>query len=200
MAHTLRRGSIAAALIAGASVGLAAPAMAQPDIVGSISNAADLTDSLAGVVSSVGSGSSGGSGSASLFAGSGEMAIPLPIPSPRGLAALAAATTQTGKPYLWGGNGPDAWDCSGLVQWAFRTVGISLPRTSQEMARYTGGTLVPLSALQPGDVITMDTYDIAGHVGIYAGNGMVFNAYGTGVPTGLRPLSDFRIHNIRRFF
>ncbi len=200
MAHTLRRGSIAAALIAGASVGLAAPAMAQPDIVGSISNAADLTDSLAGVVSSVGSGSSGGSGSASLFAGSGEIAIPLPIPSPRGLAALAAATTQTGKPYLWGGNGPDAWDCSGLVQWAFRTVGISLPRTSQEMARYTGGMLVPLSALQPGDVITMDTYDIAGHVGIYAGNGMVFNAYGTGVPTGLRPLSDFRIHNIRRFF
>ncbi|BCN77968.1 NlpC/P60 family protein [Prescottella equi] len=200
MAHTLRRGSIAAALIAGASVGLAAPAMAQPDIVGSISNAADLTDSLAAVVSSVGSGSSGGSGSASLFAGSGELAIPLPIPSPRGLAALAAATTQTGKPYLWGGNGPDAWDCSGLVQWAFRTVGISLPRTSQEMARYTGGMLVPLSALQPGDVITMDTYDIAGHVGIYAGNGMVFNAYGTGVPTGLRPLSDFRIHNIRRFF
>ncbi len=200
MAHTLRRGSIAAALIAGASVGLAAPAMAQPDIVGSISNAADLTDSLAAVVSSVGSGSSGGSGSASLFAGSGEMAIPLPIPSPRGLAALAAATTQTGKPYLWGGNGPDAWDCSGLVQWAFRTVGISLPRTSQEMARYTGGMLVPLSALQPGDVVTMDTYDIAGHVGIYAGNGMVFNAYGTGVPTGLRPLSDFRIHNIRRFF
>ncbi len=200
MAHTLRRGSIAAALIAGASVGLAAPAMAQPDIVGSISNAADLTDSLAAVVSSVGSGSSGGSGSASLFAGSGEIAIPLPIPSPRGLAALAAAATQTGKPYLWGGNGPDAWDCSGLVQWAFRTVGISLPRTSQEMARYTGGMLVPLSALQPGDVITMDTYDIAGHVGIYAGNGMVFNAYGTGVPTGLRPLSDFRIHNIRRFF
>lgn len=200
MAHTLRRGSIAAALIAGASVGLAAPAMAQPDIVGSISNAADLTDSLAAVVSSVGSGSSGGSGSASLFTGSGEIAIPLPIPSPRGLAALAAATTQTGKPYLWGGNGPDAWDCSGLVQWAFRTVGISLPRTSQEMARYTGGMLVPLSALQPGDVVTMDTYDIAGHVGIYAGNGMVFNAYGTGVPTGLRPLSDFRIHNIRRFF
>ncbi|MFC9516587.1 NlpC/P60 family protein [Nocardiaceae bacterium NPDC056970] len=199
MAHTIRRGFIAAALIAGASVGLAAPAAAQPDIVGSISNAADVTNSLADVLSGS-SGSSGGTGSASLFAGSGDIAIPLPIPSPRGLAALAAATTQTGKPYLWGGNGPDAWDCSGLVQWAFRTVGISLPRTSQEMARFTGGMLVPLSALQPGDVITMDTYDIAGHVGIYAGNGMVFNAYGTGVPTGLRPLSDFRIHNIRRFF
>ncbi|NKW38245.1 hypothetical protein GS935_15515 [Rhodococcus hoagii] len=59
MAHTLRRGSIAAALIAGASVGLAAPAMARPDIVGSISNAADLTDSLAAVVSSVGPAAAG---------------------------------------------------------------------------------------------------------------------------------------------
>ena len=66
-------------------------------------------------------------------------------------------------------------------------VGINLPRTSQEMARFAGGMLVPLWVLQPGDVITMDTYDIAGHVGIYAGDGMVFNAYGTGVPTGLRP-------------
>ncbi|WP_420910866.1 NlpC/P60 family protein [Rhodococcus sp. OK519] len=196
----MRRGLIAAALIGGTSVGLAAPAMAQPDIVGSISNAADITNSLSDVLSSGSSGSSGGTGSASLFAGSGDIAIPLPIPSPRGLAALAAATTQTGKPYLWGGNGPDAWDCSGLVQWAFRAVGINLPRTSQEMARFTGGMLVPLAVLQPGDVITMDTYDIAGHVGIYAGNGMVFNAYGTGVPTGLRPLSEFRIHNIRRFF
>lgn len=196
MAHPIRRGLIAAALSAGVFVGLAAPAVAQPDVAGSISNA---TGSVA-ALSSGSAGSSGGTGSASLFAGSGDIAIPLPIPSPRGLAALAAATTQTGKPYLWGGNGPDAWDCSGLVQWAFRTVGIALPRTSQEMARYTGGMLVPLSVLQPGDVVTMDTYDIAGHVGIYAGNGMVFNAYGAGVPTGLRPLSDFRIHNIRRFF
>jgi len=191
---------IAAGIIAGGAVAFAAPAAAQPDIAGAISGAADLVNGLADVVSSGSSGSSGGSGSASLFAGSGDIAIPLPIPSPRGLAALAAATTQTGKPYLWGGNGPDAWDCSGLVQWAFRTVGISLPRTSQEMARDTGGMLVPLSALQPGDIITMDTDVLAGHVGIYAGNGMVFNAYGTGVPTGLRPLSDFTIHNIRRFF
>jgi peptidoglycan DL-endopeptidase CwlO len=200
VAHVIRRGLIAAGLIAGGAVGLAAPAAAQPDIAGSIASAADVTNGLADIASSGSGGSSGGTGSASLFAGSGDIAIPLPIPSPRGLAALAAATTQTGKPYLWGGNGPDAWDCSGLVQWAFRTVGISLPRTSQEMARDTGGMLVPLSALQPGDVITMNTYDIAGHVGIYAGNGMVFNAYGSGVPTGLRPLSDFTIHNIRRFF
>ncbi|WP_370654876.1 NlpC/P60 family protein [Prescottella sp. R16] len=170
---------IAAALVAGSTVLVVAPAAAQP--AGS-------------------SGSTGSTGSASLFTGSGDIAIPLPIPSPRGLAALAAAQTQIGKRYVWGGNGPDVWDCSGLVQWAFRTVGIALPRTSQEMAAYPGGLLVPLSVLQPGDVVTMNTYDIAGHVGIYAGNGMVFNAYGDGVPIGLTPLSDFDIHNIRRYF
>ncbi|WP_137725351.1 NlpC/P60 family protein [Prescottella subtropica] len=167
---------IAAALVAGSAVLVAAPAVAQP------------------------AGGSGSTGSASLFAGSGDIAIPLPIPSPRGLAALAAAQTQIGKRYVWGGNGPDVWDCSGLVQWAFRTVGISLPRTSQEMAAYSGGMLVPLSVLQPGDVVTMDTDENAGHVGIYAGGGMVFNAYGDGVPIGLTPLSDFDIHNIRRYF
>lgn len=200
MAHTIRRGLIAAVLIGGASVAVAAPAMAQPDIVGSIDGVTAITNSLNDVMSSGSTGSSGGSGSASLLAGSGDLAIPLPIPSPRAMAALAAATTQAGKQYVWGGNGPDVWDCSGLVQWAFRTVGINLPRTSQEMARFTGGMLVPLSALQVGDVITMNTYDVAGHVGIYAGNGMVFNAYGSGVPIGLTPLSDFDIHNIRRYF
>jgi len=199
VADTIRRGLIAALLVGGAAAAFAAPAVAQPDF-GSITAATDIADSLTDVVSSGSSGSSGGSGSASLFAGSGELAIPLPVPSPRAMAALAAATTQAGKRYVWGGNGPDVWDCSGLVQWAFRTVGINLPRTSQEMARFTGGMLVPLSALQVGDVITMNTYDIAGHVGIYAGNGMVFNAYGSAVPIGLTPLSDFDIHNIRRFF
>lgn len=200
MANTIRRGLIAAALIGGASVAFAAPAVAQPDVIGSVTGMADIANGLADVASSGSAGSSGGSGSASLFGGSGELAIPLPIPSPRAMAALAAATTQAGKQYVWGGVGPNVWDCSGLVQWAFRTVGIDLPRTSQEMARFTGGMLVPLSALQIGDVITMDTYDVAGHVGIYAGNGMVFNAYGSGVPIGLTPLSDFDIHNIRRYF
>jgi cell wall-associated NlpC family hydrolase len=111
------------------------------------------------------------------------------------LIALAAATTQTGKPYQWGGVGPNSWDCSGLVQWAFRQAGVSLPRTSQEQARV--GQAVPRWALAPGDVITF--YPGATHVGIYAGFGMVFNAYGVGVPTGLTPLTDLPINNIRRF-
>lgn len=135
------------------------------------------------------SGSTGSAGSIS----SGSAA--LPIPSPAGLIALAAATTQTGKPYLWGGVGPHSWDCSGLTQWAFRQAGVSIPRTSQQQAH--AGQPVPLWALAPGDIITF--YPEATHVGIYAGGGMVFNAYGVGVPTGLTPLSKLPINNIRRF-
>ncbi|MCX5041965.1 C40 family peptidase [Aldersonia sp. NBC_00410] len=134
-----------------------------------------------------------GSGSSGSSSGSGPLAAP--IPSPAGLAALAAATTQTGKPYLWGGTGPNAWDCSGLVQWAFRQAGVNLPRTTWEQAEV--GLEVPLWALMPGDVIILNRD--ASHVGIYTGFGQVFNAYGRGVPVGLTPLSEFEIYSIRRF-
>jgi len=136
------------------------------------------------------SGSAGSSGSSS---GSGEFALPLP--SPAGLVALTAASTQSGKPYLWGGTGPDAWDCSGLVQWAFRQAGVNLPRTTWEQAKV--GMPVPLWALSPGDVIILNSD--ASHVGIYAGFGQVFNAYGRGVPVGLAPLAQWDIYTIRRF-
>lgn len=120
----------------------------------------------------------------------------MPIPSPAGLVALAAAATQTGKPYQWGGTGPNSWDCSGLVQWAFRQAGVNLPRTSQQQA--TVGTPVPLWAMQPGDIITFRTSN--DHVAIYAGFGQVFNAYDYGVPVGLTPLSaEPPINQIRRF-
>lgn len=139
--------------------------------------------------SSTGSGSSSGSSS-------GSAVIPLPISSPAGLVALAAATTQTGKPYLWGGVGPNSWDCSGLVQWAFRQAGVQLPRVSQDQA--WAGTPIPLAAMAPGDIITFRPEN--DHVGIYAGFGQVFNAYGPGVPIGLMPLSQLPpINQIRRF-
>ncbi|MFD4294962.1 C40 family peptidase [Rhodococcus sp. NPDC058505] len=141
-------------------------------------------------------GSAGSSGSSSGSVSAGSSAIPLPISSPAGLTALAAATTQTGKPYLWGGVGPNAWDCSGLVQWAFRQAGVQLPRVSQDQA--WAGTPIPFAALAPGDIITFRAAN--DHVGIYAGFGQVFNAYGAGVPVGLMPLSQMPpINQIRRF-
>ncbi|MFE3292703.1 C40 family peptidase [Rhodococcus sp. NPDC059234] len=116
--------------------------------------------------------------------------------SPAGLSALAAAYTQAGKPYRWGGTGPDAWDCSGLVQWAFGQAGVDLPRVSEDQALV--GDPIPVEAMAPGDVITFR--DAADHVGIYAGFGQVFNAYDEDVPIGLTGLADLPpIHNVQRF-
>ncbi|MFC9895541.1 C40 family peptidase [Nocardia sp. NPDC127579] len=128
--------------------------------------------------------------------GSADFALPIPISSPRALAALAIATTQVGKPYQWGGNGPHAWDCSGLVQWAYRQVGIKLPRTTWEQAKV--GIPVAFIGLAPGDVVVLNRD--GSHVGIYAGMGQVLNAYDWGVPVGLTPLREFKIFSIRRFF
>ncbi len=119
----------------------------------------------------------------------------LPVPSVRGLAALAVATTQLGKPYEWGGTGPSSWDCSGLVQWAFRQVGVRIPRTTWQQA--SAGAPVPRAALSPGDVVVLNRD--GSHVGIYAGFGEVLNAYGWGVPVGFTPLREFDIYAIRRF-
>ncbi|MFI6216109.1 NlpC/P60 family protein [Nocardia brasiliensis] len=132
-------------------------------------------------------------GRAESLSASGSAAIPLP--SSHGVGALAAAVSQTGKPYEWGGTGPFTWDCSGLVQWAFRQVGVNIPRTTWEQAR--AGAPVPFFALSPGDVVVLNTD--GSHVGIYAGFGQIFNAYDWGVPVGLSPLRQFDIYAIRRF-
>ncbi|MGW0043069.1 NlpC/P60 family protein [Rhodococcus sp. NPDC003348] len=122
--------------------------------------------------------------------------VPPPEPSPAGLIALAAAYTQAGKAYEWGGTGPDTWDCSGLVQWAFRQAGVELPRVSEDQALV--GDPVSVADMAPGDVITFR--DAADHVGIYAGDGQVFNAYDDTVPIGLTALADLPpIHNVQRF-
>ncbi|WP_433714736.1 NlpC/P60 family protein [Nocardia sp. CA-084685] len=142
---------------------------------------------------SSGSGSSGSSGSGSSGSSSGSAALPLP--SVAGLGALTAAYTQIGKPYEWGATGPFAWDCSGLVQWAFRQVGVKLPRTTWEQAKV--GATVPFPALSLGDVVILN--DDASHVGIYAGKGQILDAHDWGVPVGLHPLRDFDIYTIRRF-
>ncbi|MFF8376472.1 NlpC/P60 family protein [Streptomyces sp. NPDC015661] len=90
----------------------------------------------------------------------------------RAAAAVIAARSAIGKPYVWGATGPSAFDCSGLMVWSYRQAGISLPRTSS--AQRYAGRRVPLSQAQPGDLVTYR--GDASHVAIYAGNGQVIHA------------------------
>lgn len=152
------------------------------------------TGSTSAGSSGSGSGSASGSGSGSA-SGSDSGSAVLPVSSFHGMGALGAAATQVGKPYEWGAMGPNSWDCSALVQWAFSTVGVHIPRTTWEQAR--AGVSVPRYALAPGDVLILNSD--ASHVGIYAGFGQVLNAYDYGVPVGLTPLNHFVVYSIRRF-
>ncbi|WP_037889574.1 C40 family peptidase [Streptomyces viridochromogenes] len=105
-------------------------------------------------------------------------------PSGRAAAALAAAHSALGKPYVWGANGPSGFDCSGLIQWSYAQAGVSLPRTSQ--AQRYAGRQVPVSEAQPGDVVTYR--DDASHVGMYVGNGQVIHAPYPGAPVRYDPV------------
>lgn len=112
-----------------------------------------------------------------------------------GTSALAAALTRVGDPYVWGATGPDKFDCSGLVQWAFKQVGKDVPRTSSAQAGY--GTPVAKDELQPGDVVLF--YSDISHVGIYAGNGMMVHASTFGVPVAVAPINTTPYHSARRY-
>jgi cell wall-associated NlpC family hydrolase len=95
---------------------------------------------------------------------------------------LQEAAKQVGKPYVWGATGPDTFDCSGLVGWAFAKAGISMPRTTFQ--QWYAGPHVPLSDARPGDLLFWNydptAPDLPDHVAIYAGNGMELVATHTG--------------------
>jgi cell wall-associated NlpC family hydrolase len=85
---------------------------------------------------------------------------------------MAAAESKVGDPYVWGAAGPNAFDCSGLVMWAFAQVGISLPHFSG--AQYADSTHIPMSDLEPGDLVFYA--DPGAHVAIYIGGGRIVEA------------------------
>jgi hypothetical protein len=105
--------------------------------------------------------------------------------------AIAAATSQLRIPYVWGAESPGkGFDCSGLVQWAYGQVGITLPRTSEE--QFSATTPVPAGQAVPGDLMFSEFgaqgQSGPGHVGIYLGNGKFIDSPYTG--------ADVRIDNV----
>ncbi|KUI29698.1 endopeptidase [Mycobacterium sp. IS-1742] len=124
----------------------------------------------------------------------GDIAPPAPGGANRAVA-VQAALSRIGSPYSWGGSGPNAFDCSGLVMWAFQQEGISLPHSSQALAR--GGQPVSTDQMQPGDLVTY--YSDASHVGIYIGDGMMVHASTYGTPVRVAPVNNAPIHNVRRY-
>jgi cell wall-associated NlpC family hydrolase len=104
--------------------------------------------------------------------------------------AVAAAESRVGDPYVWGGAGPNDFDCSGLVMWAYEQAGIQLPHFSG--AQWADTVHIPMSQLQPGDLVFFSNPDE--HVAMYVGNGDVVQAPYTGADVQIVPMySEFTL-------
>jgi cell wall-associated NlpC family hydrolase len=107
------------------------------------------------------------------------------------LAALRAAESRRGLPYVWGAEGPASFDCSGLVLWSFGQAGIVMPRVAADQART--GVAVPVSQLRAGDLLFYHTDPTApgyiSHVAIYLGNGWMIQAPQPGMTVEVVPAS-----------
>ncbi|MFP5352807.1 MAG: NlpC/P60 family protein [Actinomycetota bacterium] len=101
---------------------------------------------------------------------------PAPAPNAAAQAAVDAALSQIGKPYQWGAEGPDSYDCSGLMLWAWAHAEVALPRVSR--TQYTATTRVPKGDWEPGDLLFFGSP--IHHVAMYIGNGQMVEAPYTG--------------------
>ena len=109
-------------------------------------------------------------------------------------SAMQRALGKVGSPYRYGAAGPNAFDCSGLVNWAYKGSGKSLPRSSSALSRI--GTPVSKSALQPGDLVFF--YKPVSHVGIYVGNGKIVHASNRKSPVKVSDMGRMKFNSARR--
>ncbi|WP_026119813.1 C40 family peptidase [Nocardiopsis ganjiahuensis] len=126
-----------------------------------------------------GGGSGGGGGGGSSYTGPA---------SGNAQTVLNFAYEQIGKPYIWGGTGPNGYDCSGLTQAAWAQAGVNLPRTTFDQVN--AGQRVSWENKQPGDLLFF--YGASpSHVGLYAGDGVMVHASTSSRPIGTVQLSDY---------
>ncbi|MCX4818824.1 NlpC/P60 family protein [Streptomyces sp. NBC_01142] len=110
----------------------------------------------------------------------------LRAPNARAEQAIAYAYGALGKPYVWGATGPSSYDCSGLTQAAWRSAGVSLPRTTY--TQISAGGRVSRSQLAPGDLVFF--YSGVTHVGLYIGGGNMIHAPRPGAPVRIAPIDQ----------
>ncbi|MFF9766949.1 C40 family peptidase [Streptomyces sp. NPDC014636] len=111
--------------------------------------------------------------------------------------AIAFARAQLGKPCVWGAAGPGSYDCSGLIQAAWKSAGVTLPRTARRQAG--AGTPVSPADARPGDLVFF--HDDAGHVGLCTGGGMMIHAPRPGAYVREEPVSaigEAAVHSVVR--
>ena len=122
------------------------------------------------------------------LSGHGGAVAPGGAPSKAAARAIAYAQAQLGKPYLWGGTGPGAFDCSGLVMDAYQAAGVDIARTSQAQ----WATERHVSSPRPGDLVFYPgadgTWTAPGHVALVVGGGQMIEAYATGYPVREVPI------------
>jgi cell wall-associated NlpC family hydrolase len=112
-------------------------------------------------------------------------AVTTVAPPSRYGGVVGVAMSELGKPYVYGAEGPDSFDCSGLVAYAYAQMGVSLPHSSYAM--WNVGVYVSRDQLQPGDIVF---FDGLGHVGLYIGGGQFIQAPHTGDVVKISSLSD----------
>jgi len=124
--------------------------------------------------------------------------VPAGVPAPIA-TAISFALAQIGKPYVWGGTGPDGWDCSGLMMMAYRAAGITIPRGSIAQSS-VGLPVYDTNQLRPGDLLFVPgsdgTVTAPGHVGMYLGQGILVEAPRSGLRVQLSPMADYWRENL----
>ncbi|MFD4009886.1 NlpC/P60 family protein [Streptomyces albidoflavus] len=141
-----------------------------------------------------GFGSGSGSGSGTGTGSGGGSTAPDSSYAAKAEKVIAFARAQMGKPYVWGAAGPDSFDCSGLTQAAWKTAGISLPRTTWDQVGV--GQKVSVDNAQPGDLVFF--YDDISHVGIYIGGGEMIHAPKPGADVRVESIYYMPIHSVVR--